>query len=56
MPTPIGSSKSSKNEHVEVLALQEVSWDLLNRLNGAGIAIICRIPWPRSKRGMTTAV
>ena len=27
-----------KNEHVEVLALQEVSWDLLNRLNGAGIA------------------
>lgn len=27
-----------KNEHVEVLALQEVSWDLLNRLNSAGIA------------------
>lgn len=27
-----------KNEHVEVLALQEVSWDLLNRLGTAGIA------------------
>ena len=26
-----------KNEHVEMLALQEVSWDLLNRLGTAGI-------------------
>ncbi len=27
-----------KAEHVEVLALQEVSWSLLDRLNDAGIA------------------
>ena len=32
-----------KNEHVEVLALQEVSWDLLNRLNSALMLVCARI-------------
>lgn len=29
---------------------QEVSPDLLNRLNSAESPIICRIPWPRDER------
>lgn len=45
-----------KNEHVEVLALRKCHGTCSTGSTAPESPIICRIPWPRSKRGMTTAV
>lgn len=45
-----------REEHIEVLAMQEVSSDLLNRLNDGESRIIFHIPLLRSLHGMIMAV
>ena len=48
--------RTIQSEHVEILAMQEVSSGLLDRLHDAGIEDYLRIPFPRNSLGTTMAV